>query len=114
MVDRGEPRCIRHRGGIAQSLVAIEHGIEGLGQLLIWQFGLGPVVQHRVLERVVGRTDAFPQRRAPVQLRSETLAVTFRLSLRMMFRSRGPACKGPERGNGCGSMPVLWRSSGSI
>ena len=47
--------------------------MEGLGQFHIWRFGLGPVVQHRELERVGGRADAFPQRPAPVQLRPDTL-----------------------------------------
>ncbi len=102
MVARGEPVVsFDHRGWIAQSVVLlggrpqylepIEHGIEGLGPLHIWRFDLGPIVQHRELERVVGRADPFPQRPAPVQHRPDRIVVAF-----------GPACKGPERENGCG------------
>ena len=88
MADRGEPViALDHRGWIAQSIVVlggrpqylepIEHGIEGLGQLHICRFGLGPVVQHLDFKREVGRADAFPQRPAPVQLRPDTLGVAF-------------------------------------
>ena len=112
MVDRGKPVvAFDHRGFIAQSVVVlggrpqylepIEHGIESLGQLHIWRFGLGPIVQHRELERAVGRADPFPQHPAPVQLRPDRLGVAFRPSL-VRGRACGPACKGPERENGCG------------
>ena len=74
-------RLVRLYIGYQPHLFFPHNYLEGLRQLHSWRRGLGQVVYHRELERVVGKAIASPQRLVPAQFRRVVLGPAIRLSI---------------------------------